>query len=1084
MKTTKVVVGLVAFVMGVAMIATTVSAATFTKTLKMGSKGPEVKALQVLLNEDEDTQVSESGAGSAGFETSYFGPATKRAVIKFQNKYKEEILTPAGLTKGTGVVGNYTLAHLNTMGGAMGTTTPVPVVTTTPVGTESVSIMAGENPNGQIVSGAAQTPILNFKIKNSNSVATTLNSIKFTKKSLVSDSVISNGYLTMNGQVVAQYSSLSKGVMSFDNMGIKIAGGETLNLTLRIDLSGSNVTNTILAFALDSASDVMIASGTTGGTFPINGGMFATTTVSNPSIASVSSNVYSPVSSTVDAGTLGFRAGATTVTIQSNPVKLMSVNYTVTGSINPTTDLANIKLRVDGASAGAGVIGMNNMVSFDLSATPVILNTGTHQIEVYVDVIGTPNRSFSFQILRPFDWMLVDTQYNQNISGGSPTGTATIVMVNSGSTSSIMNVASDTPTGTVAKGSNNVVLGKFTLRAASEAIRVKGLKIQLTKGASGAAWSTLSNVDNNVRNITLSTDNGDQIGTVINTPSSNCIGAATTITCDFGTSTSNVNYLIPSNVTRTISVKADIQSGASFDITSLKASIIAPVFNNIEGQTSYQTSALPSGSINGSALSIAITPFIASQNSSVGTQTFVGGVQQAKIGSFSLSASSAEGIKVTSVSITTGLNPALALQNLQIKTGSRNWNYQQNTVTTSSATTYTFSSSDPSGSQMIPQGESILVDVYADVLATSTPATYGGVVNLTGSTATGTLTNSVQTLSPLSSAGQSIVIAGAGTLTATVDSSVPAAQQISLGTNGVILGQYRLTANNSEDIRINSLTLTLVGAPGTPPATFNGIEIYNGATKVASCPSLSATSPTFTTVCQFSAIPSSTVLKNATNTYTVKASVADFTTSPASHNVAYNLKINAGTSIEAYGVASNTASTIAGVVSPLSSNTQTTLRTKATAALTPLGSLSGRVRTSTDDIANLTVTADSAYGVEFKSVTLKSAGAACPTTGTHLINLIDNETNGPVATASPINCTAPGTTTLILTTPFTITQGNSKVFKVRLDSSAFLNAASTSDSFSLAINANTDFVWQSQGTTETLNLPSTATPITTTVSFE
>ncbi|MEI6345653.1 MAG: hypothetical protein WCO79_00210 [bacterium] len=83
-----------------------------SKNLFIGMHDPEVRSLQQLLNVDADTIVSESGAGSAGFETDFFGKATLAAVIRFQEKYPVEVLVPAGLNAGTGFVGKLTREKL------------------------------------------------------------------------------------------------------------------------------------------------------------------------------------------------------------------------------------------------------------------------------------------------------------------------------------------------------------------------------------------------------------------------------------------------------------------------------------------------------------------------------------------------------------------------------------------------------------------------------------------------------------------------------------------------------------------------------------------------------------------------------------------------------------------------------------------------------------------------------------------------------------------------------------------------------------------------------------------------------------
>lgn len=88
---------------------------TFTENLSLGSSGTQVTALQKLLNRDPDTRVASTGTGSPGYETSYFGSMTRNAVVRFQEKYVNEVLMPVGLVRGNGRVGFYTRAKLNAL---------------------------------------------------------------------------------------------------------------------------------------------------------------------------------------------------------------------------------------------------------------------------------------------------------------------------------------------------------------------------------------------------------------------------------------------------------------------------------------------------------------------------------------------------------------------------------------------------------------------------------------------------------------------------------------------------------------------------------------------------------------------------------------------------------------------------------------------------------------------------------------------------------------------------------------------------------------------------------------------------------
>ncbi|HEY0220994.1 MAG TPA: peptidoglycan-binding domain-containing protein, partial [Candidatus Paceibacterota bacterium] len=72
--------------------------------LNVGSSGVDVLCLQRYLNWAGYT-IAASGPGSPGNESVYFGPLTTSAVMRWQNTNAGNVLTPAGLTSGTGYFG-------------------------------------------------------------------------------------------------------------------------------------------------------------------------------------------------------------------------------------------------------------------------------------------------------------------------------------------------------------------------------------------------------------------------------------------------------------------------------------------------------------------------------------------------------------------------------------------------------------------------------------------------------------------------------------------------------------------------------------------------------------------------------------------------------------------------------------------------------------------------------------------------------------------------------------------------------------------------------------------------------------------
>jgi len=84
-----------------------ISCQKFEKDLYYGMRSSQVRCLQEFLKLQGKEIYPE------GLVTGFFGPLTKLAVIRFQNKYAQEILYPLGLKNGTGFVGKFTRKKIN-----------------------------------------------------------------------------------------------------------------------------------------------------------------------------------------------------------------------------------------------------------------------------------------------------------------------------------------------------------------------------------------------------------------------------------------------------------------------------------------------------------------------------------------------------------------------------------------------------------------------------------------------------------------------------------------------------------------------------------------------------------------------------------------------------------------------------------------------------------------------------------------------------------------------------------------------------------------------------------------------------------
>lgn len=97
--------------------ATKVIPSTFTFTTSLSKNMtvyPDVMYLKYILDQDPRTAIASHPCISP-VSDGYFDQATKDAVIRFQNLYRSEVLSPAGAKAATGIVGPYTRLKMNSL---------------------------------------------------------------------------------------------------------------------------------------------------------------------------------------------------------------------------------------------------------------------------------------------------------------------------------------------------------------------------------------------------------------------------------------------------------------------------------------------------------------------------------------------------------------------------------------------------------------------------------------------------------------------------------------------------------------------------------------------------------------------------------------------------------------------------------------------------------------------------------------------------------------------------------------------------------------------------------------------------------
>jgi hypothetical protein len=424
------------------------------------------------------------------------------------------------------------------------------------------------------------------------------------------------------------------------------------------------------------------------------------------------------------------------------------------------------------------------------------------------------------------------------------------------------------------------------------------------------------------------------------------------------------------------------------------------------------------------------------------------------------------------------------IQNMTVKVGTTQFGTTRSTIGDTESS-LAFSASTPI---VVSAGGSVAVDVYADILTSSSAAAHNGdssngVFGLTGWSALGSTSGSAITF-PGAASGQSITVSSGPTLTLALGSNTAPAKNVVMGSTSNELFTLRLTADNVDDIRVVDIIVRdTITSGSSGVASFNNATLWDGSTMVAgplSVTSAAAASNTITFALSGDGI---VVPKNGSKELTVKADVPTYSSGGAVSGSSHVFKVNAnadlgnGTTNSVKSVGSPTA-TVTVTGAPVAGNAVAVYRTKL--GVTATAGSTSRSRQLNDDLGTLNFSADSAYQVVLGTVSLKFAGTAVSNGSTAFtVDLIDTYTGVALTGASQQTCTpgAGNSCSVTFNPVYTISAGTTKNVKVRVNSSSFYDATNNTENLTAVINAAGDVRW-SDGTTSNVSLESTVIPVT------
>lgn len=691
----------------------------------------------------------------------------------------------------------------------------------------SVALSANSPAASTILNSQGVAHLATLTFTNPTSSPVSVKSLKLARTGVSADNTLTNVYLFNKFIRLSDAASVSSGIVSWnDAMGLfTIPAGGSSEVYIRADIG--DATGQTVGVKLASASDVtFVGAFNAAGTFPISSAVH-TIAASPSTFTSVSFGAATNTPATaigVDAQN-DFTIWQSVVTVNNNEAYLHTLRVRNIGSIS-ASDIGNWRLYVAGVQAGSAVAKQdaNGYVTFDLSAAPVRVKTGTSTFKVVTDIIGGTNRTVTVGLRNSADAIFVDEDYTQAdkvLAAGASFSATDAGQQTIGTGALTVTKRTDSPSNKVIIGASNVPLARWDLKATGESMKVESLRF--TFDAVTKAGSTTSTDMVSLRNGAVYAD-GVQIGSTATLNSDDAGTAYTEFT--FGSSL----IVVPGSPV-TIELRSDIFDNDGTDNTAdgdtFTPTMAASSSTNTLRVSTGSYDQYPASAVVGNLLEIDQGTLTGAKNTSYANQTMLEAKVGAKIGSYSISSSTTEAVNITGLVADLDGSTNLAdgeVTNLYLmygKTGSM-------TATTVKANP---SESDAGNSWSVnyalAAGQTMYVDVYGDLDSSLD----GNEIVLTTLDFTATTASSGQGAdNGTAISGQNITI-GTGTFTSALDGSSPVASVVAANQT-VTAAKFRFSAAN-ETYTIKELQVSYVdtvNAPGSGVAA--GVELYDGNTLI------------------------------------------------------------------------------------------------------------------------------------------------------------------------------------------------------------------------------------------------------------